>query len=211
MTVPANVEPLRVVIAEDEPMAAESLARELVALGCDVVAITTTGDAALAARITHRPHACLADVVMPAGDGLSLARAPRAAVPELRAVFITAHPQFAVDAFAEEVVDFVSKPLRRARLADAIARVRKSIDTGVEEPRILVGEHGALHVLPVREIEWVQADGASLWLHTLHQAWAPRERMQRLEEQLVPLGPSSLEADSAPRRQTVSCRSIVRE
>ena len=179
---------LRVVVAEDEPLAAAALARELEALDCQVVAITGTGDAAIAACLAHRPQLCVTDVAMPGRDGLAVARALRAAAPDIRVVFVTAHPQFAVDAFAEDVLDFVPKPVRRSRLAEALARVQRAVSSGRDEPRLVVGERGALHVLGVREIEWIQADGATLWLHTAHRAWATRERMQVLEERLAPHG-----------------------
>jgi DNA-binding LytR/AlgR family response regulator len=130
----------------------------------------------------------VADVMMPGRDGLALTRALRLAAPSVRVLFVTAHPEFAVEAFAEEVIDFVPKPVRRARLAEAIARVRRSVTTGHDEPRLLVGERGALQVLAVRDIEWVQSDGPLVWVHTAHRAWAQRERMQQLEAQLVPHG-----------------------
>ena len=186
MTSPSPI--LRVVLAEDEPLAADALARELRRLGCDVVAITGTGDRALEACVQLRPHCCVADVIMPGRDGLALARSLRLAAPSVRVLFVTAHPEFAVDAFAEEVIDFVPKPVRRARLADAIARVRRSVTTGGDEPRLLVGERGAMHVLAVRDIEWIQSDGALVWLHTAHRAWAQRDRMQHLEAKLSPHG-----------------------
>lgn len=179
---------LRVVVAEDEPLAAAALAHELTRLGCEVVAVTGTGDAAIAACLAHRPQLCVTDVAMPGRDGLAVARALRATAPEIRVVFVTAHPQYAVDAFAEAVIDFVPKPVRRARLAEALARVQRSVASGGDEPRLVVGERGALHVLGVRDIEWVQADGPTLWLHTAHRAWATRERMHKLEEQLAPHG-----------------------
>lgn len=179
---------LRVVVAEDELLAAESLTHVLTSLGCHVVAVAANGEAALAACLAHRPHCCIADVVMPVQDGLSLARALRTTAPEVRVIFVTAHPAYAVDAFAEEVIDFVPKPVRRPRLSEALDRVRRSVAVGADEPRLLVGERGALHVLAVRDLEWVQADGATLWLHTAHRAWARRERMQRLEQELAPHG-----------------------
>jgi DNA-binding LytR/AlgR family response regulator len=184
----ASIEPLRVVVADDEPLAVQALSRELTTMGCHVVESVATGEAALAACVRHRPHVCIADIAMPDRDGLSLARALRVAAPSVRVVFVTAHPQYAVDAFAEEVVDFVPKPIRRTRLADALGRVRRSIAAGEDEPRLIVGERGALHVLAVREIEWVQADGATLWLHTAHRAWAQRDRMQRMEALLTAHG-----------------------
>lgn len=179
---------LRVVVADDEPIAASALAFELRRLGCDVVAVTGTGDAAIAACLEHRPQLCVTDVAMPGRDGLAVARALRTAAPDIRVVFVTAHPHYAVEAFAEDVIDFVPKPVRRSRLADAIARVRRSMASGEEEPRLVVGERGALHMLSVRDIEWVQADGATLWLHTPLRAWAVRERMQQMETQLAPHG-----------------------
>jgi two-component system LytT family response regulator len=179
---------LRVVVAEDEPVAAESMVRELTALGCQVVAVADNGERALTACLAHRPHCCVSDVAMPVRDGLALARALRIAAPEVRVIFVTAHPGFAVDAFAEEVIDFVPKPVRRPRLAEALDRVRRAVAVGFVEPRLVVGERGALHLLAVRDLEWVQADGATLWLHTAHRAWARRERMQRLEQELAPHG-----------------------
>lgn len=195
---------LRVVVAEDEPLAAEALARELTRLGCSVVAVTGTGDAAIDACLAHRPQLCVTDVAMPGRDGLAVARALRAAAPDIRVVFVTAHPQYAVDAFAEEVVDFVPKPVRRARLADALARVQRSVAAGSEEPRLMVGERGALHVLAVRDIEWVQADGATLWLHTAHRAWALRERMGEMETRLAPHGFTRVHRSSLVRVSAIA-------
>jgi two-component system LytT family response regulator len=179
---------VRVVVADDEPLAAEGLAAEMRRLGCDVVAVTRSGDDAIAACVRERPSLLLADVSMPGRDGLAVAHALRQAAPEVRVVFVTAHPHYAVEAFAADVVDFVPKPVRRARLAEALARVQRSITAGEDEARLVVGERGALHVLSIRDIEWVQADGAVLWLHTPLRAWMVRERMHKLEARMTPHG-----------------------
>ncbi|MCU0635257.1 MAG: LytTR family DNA-binding domain-containing protein [Gemmatimonadaceae bacterium] len=176
---------LRVVVADDEPLAAEGLAVELRRLGCDVVAVTRTGDDAIAACLRERPALCVCDVAMPGRDGLAVARALRVAAPGIRVIFVTAHPHYAVEAFAADVVDFVPKPVRRSRLAEALARASRSVAAGADEARLVVGERGALHMLSVRDIEWVQADGAVLWLHTAARAWLLRERMHRIEERLA--------------------------
>jgi two-component system, LytTR family, response regulator len=179
---------LRVVVAEADPLAAKPLCHALTTLGCQVVAVVADGAGALTACLAHRPHCCITDVVLPALDGLALARALRIDAPEVRVLFATAHQRYAVEAFAEEVVDFIPKPVRRPRLAEALDRVRRRVALGAPDPRLLVGERGALHLVAVRDLEWVQADGATLWLHTAHRAWARRERMQRLEEELTPYG-----------------------
>ncbi len=61
---------LRVVVADDEPLAAAVLVRELERLGCEVVASTGTGRLAIQACMTHVPDACFTDISMPDRDGL---------------------------------------------------------------------------------------------------------------------------------------------
>jgi DNA-binding LytR/AlgR family response regulator len=176
---------LRLVVADDEPIAAQALAAELRTLGCDVVAITTSGADAIRACATHRPDACFTDVSMPGTDGLAVARTLRAATPGIRVVFVSAHPHFAVDAYAADVVDFVLKPARRSRLEQAVARVQRATTDPDDGERLLVPERGTIHLVPIRDIEWVQADDYNLWLHTPGRAWMLRERMHRLEAQLA--------------------------
>lgn len=180
--------PLCVVVADDEPLAAASLAAELRRLGCSVDAIATGGAAAISACVAHRPDACFTDVAMPGHDGLAVARALRAAAPGMRVVFVSAHPHFAVDAYGADVIDFVLKPVRRDRLAAAVERVRRALGDMDVADRLLVPERGTIHVVPVHDIEWVQADGYSLWLHTAHRAWLLRERMHQMEQPLAASG-----------------------
>jgi DNA-binding LytR/AlgR family response regulator len=184
-TLPTPTVPLRVVVADDEPVAAESLAAELRALACEVVAVTLSGQEALRACAATRPDVCFTDVSMPGTDGLAVARTLRVAAPGIRVVFVSAHPHFAVDAYAADVVDFVLKPARRSRLAQAVARIERARVEPDAGERLLVPERGTINLVPIRDIEWVQADDYYLWLHTTTRAWMLRERMHRLEAQLV--------------------------
>ena len=196
---------LRVVVADDEPIAAASLADALRALGCDVVAVTTRGDAAIRACEALSPDACFTDVLMPQTDGLAVARTLATRAPGVRVVFVSAHPQFAVDAFGADVIDYVLKPVRRERLQEAVVRVqgaRLSRDDGNDE-RLLVPERGAVHVVSIREIEWVQADRYSVWLHTPRRAWMLRERMHRLEERLTSAGFIRVHRSALVRRSAI--------
>jgi two-component system, LytTR family, response regulator len=63
-----------------------------------------------------------------------------------------------------------------------VQRATNGTDDG---ERLLVPERGTIHLVPIREIEWVQADDYYLWLHTAARAWMLRERMHRLEAQLT--------------------------
>ncbi|MBL0938452.1 MAG: response regulator transcription factor [Gemmatimonadaceae bacterium] len=196
---------IRVVVADDEPLAARALATELERLGCQVVAVAERGRAAIDACVAHRPDACFTDIAMPDRDGLAVARALRDASPDVCVVFVSAHPQFAVDAFGADVTDYILKPVRRERLAEAVERVRRSQRvTGSEtDERLLVTERGASHVIPIREIEWVQADGYTVWLHTARRAWLLRERMHTLESRLATAGFMRVHRSAIVRRDVM--------
>ena len=68
--------------------------------------------------------------------------------------------------------------------------------------------HAALHVLAVRDLEWVQADGATLWLHTAHRAWALRERMGEMETRLAPHGFTRVHRSSLVRVSAIASLSV---
>lgn len=114
--------PLTAVVVDDEPPARARLKRLLAELG----GIEQVGEAASAAEALRvveavRPDLLLLDVQMPGGDGFSL-------LPLLQhrpaIVFTTAYDHYAVQAFEASAVDYLLKPFRLERLAEAIERVR---------------------------------------------------------------------------------------
>ncbi len=193
---------LRVVVSDDEPVAASGLADMLRGLGCEVVAVTARGHAAIEACRAWQPDACFTDIVMPDQDGLAVATALRSAAPQTAVVFVSAYAQFAVAAFGADVVDYVLKPARPERLAEAVARVRRA-RTETPQDRLVVTERGAAHVVAVADIEWVQADGYSAWLHTPGRSWLLRERMHRLEERLASAGFIRVHRSALVRRDAI--------
>lgn len=116
---------LRVALAEDEPMNLRRLARLLEDCGCEVVAAFPNGlEMEEWLRTDPGVDALFLDIQMPGLDGLSL----RASVPErLPVVFVSAHPEHAVQAFDLDAVDYVLKPVTVPRLAKALAKVRKAL------------------------------------------------------------------------------------
>jgi DNA-binding LytR/AlgR family response regulator len=80
------------------------------------------------------------DIRMPGMDGLALARViSRFAAPP-PVVFVTAYDSHAVDAFDIAAVDYLLKPIRAERLAQAVARVQRALETEVAEPKTLAEE-----------------------------------------------------------------------
>lgn len=120
--------PLRVALAEDEPLNLKRLTRLLVDCGCEVVASFPNG-LELEEWMAGGPEvdALFLDIQMPGLDGLSL----RASLPaKLPVVFVSAHPEHAVKAFDVDAADYLLKPVTTERLAKALQRVRRALGDG---------------------------------------------------------------------------------
>ena len=123
----------RAVIAEDEPLLAESLRSELAALWpeLEVVAIAGDGEAAVNEALARRPDVVFLDIRMPGMSGLEAAEAlaedwpDGAAFPLL--VFVTAYDQYALQAFERAAVDYVLKPVQPARLHATVQRLQAAL------------------------------------------------------------------------------------
>ncbi|MEP6782323.1 MAG: response regulator [Acidobacteriota bacterium] len=114
---------IRTLVIDDEQPARERL-RQLLSAHPDVEIIGEADDGVEAAeRIAElSPDLILLDIQMPGASGLDVAASlgqPRPAV-----IFCTAYDQYAVDAFELSALDYLLKPVNRARLASALDRVR---------------------------------------------------------------------------------------
>jgi two-component system response regulator AlgR len=120
-TLPAA--PLRTLIVDDEPLAIERMqviCRDLA--GLDVAGTAQDGAAALRMIDALAPDLVLLDMTMPELDGLAVARALTGRKPRPAVIFVTAHENFAVEAFDLDAVDYVLKPVTPDRLERAVAR-----------------------------------------------------------------------------------------
>src|SRR5919107_3029931 len=117
--------PLRILIADDEPLAAERLQLLLArADGAQLVGTASDGDSAINLTDALHPDLLLLDIAMPGIDGIGVARALAAQDPSPAVVFVTAFDQFAVAAFEVEAVDYLMKPVEPHRLQRALDRTR---------------------------------------------------------------------------------------
>jgi two-component system LytT family response regulator len=123
--------PLRVVVADDEPLIREGL-RDILDSepGVTVVATCADGPAALDAVRAHAPDVLFLDVRMPGADGLEVARAladagHTPAPPAI--VFATAHDEYALAAFEVSAADYLLKPFDAARVRATLRRVRERV------------------------------------------------------------------------------------
>lgn len=115
-------------IAEDEPLLRDALARQLAQVWpeLDVVAQARNGREAIKHFEALRPDICFLDVHMPGVSGIEAAHhiGRRAHL-----VFVTAHDHYAVQAFAQGVLDYLVKPVEPARLAETVARLKDRLQS----------------------------------------------------------------------------------
>jgi len=113
-------------IADDEPLLRESLARQLGEAWpeLEIVAQARNGREAVSLFEAHRPDVCFLDVHMP---GLSGVEAARQIGRRAHLVFVTAYHEYAVEAFARGVLDYLVKPVEPARLAETVARLEERL------------------------------------------------------------------------------------
>ncbi|WP_040733533.1 LytR/AlgR family response regulator transcription factor [Nocardia tenerifensis] len=167
---------LRVLAVDDEKPALDELVYLLRAQP-GVGEIHGAADATTALRVlrAHAIDAVFLDVNMPGLDGMELAGILSEFASPPAVVFVTAHDDRAVAAFDLGAVDYLLKPLREARLAEAVRRIVAARSTPapvVDEPRadpsevIPVELGGVTTLVPRSSVSWVEADGDYARLHT---------------------------------------------
>jgi two-component system, LytTR family, response regulator len=116
---------MRVVIVDDEAPARTRLRQLLTAHpDVEIVGEADTGVRAMEIAAQVKPEVLLLDIQMPGCSGIDLAAS--LGEPRPHVIFCTAYDQHAVDAFELHAVDYLLKPISRARLAQALDRVRSA-------------------------------------------------------------------------------------
>lgn len=201
---------MRVLLVDDEPLALERV-QALLLDSPEVQVVGSAADGDEAARMVAelRPDLVLLDIQMPRRSGTSLAKA-LLADPAVEVVFITAFDRFAAAAFDLDAVDFLLKPVDPQRLKLALARAQRrrrspSLDAPAsldEEPPATEGpgaprEDGYASTLWVRrrgmmvrvevgDIDWIEAAGDYVLIHTAARSHMMRTTMDRLQRRLDP-------------------------
>jgi two-component system LytT family response regulator len=140
----------------------------------------------LAALDMVKPDELFLDIQMPEIDGLEVIRRRTPdRMPAL--IFLTAFDQFAIRAFEAEALDYLVKPVSEARFAATMKRVTKWLQGGSSAPReqsiVVSTARGAL-VIPLRDIDWIEAADyyARLWVGG--RSYLLRESLAQLERRV---------------------------
>ena len=121
---------LRTVVVDDEPLARDELCFLLARIpGVEVVGQAGDGPEALTVIAEQTPDMVMLDVQMPGLTGFEVARRLTEAEVDSHLVFVTAFDRHAITAFGVNAVDYLLKPVEAERLATAVERVRKRVQS----------------------------------------------------------------------------------
>ncbi len=186
---------MKTLIVDDEALARARL-RQLVDEidGCTVCAEAINGEEALERVAQHQPDVLLLDIRMPGMDGLEAARHLQALEHPPAIIFTTAYNDYALQAFEAHAVDYLMKPVRRERLAEALQHARRltrvqaaalqEADVVVRE-RICVNVRGSLQLIPVSEIRYFLADQKYVTVCTADGKLLTEETLKLLEQEFA--------------------------
>ncbi len=180
-------EVLTVLVVDDERPALDELSW-LLDRDPRIGEVLTAESAAEALRVLQERDdvdAVFSDIRMPGLSGLDLAQVLRRFRTPPAIVFVTAYDEHAVDAFELHVVDYLLKPVRESRLAEAIRRV---VDAGAtaaepEDDAIPVELGGVTRFVRRGEVRYVEAQGDYARLHTPTGSPLIRIPLTTLEEE----------------------------
>jgi two-component system, LytTR family, response regulator len=190
----------RVLIADDEEPARIVL-REMLGRIPGVAVVGEAGDglAAVKAAAELAPDAVFLDIQMPRLDGFEVMELLD---PAIAVVFVTAYDQYAVKAFEVRAVDYVLKPFREERLAQALTRAR-DLSRRKERPvpgtladaarapghylaRVVVRDGPNIRVIPAEKLDYAEAQDDSVSLKTEGKKYRKPQTLASLAASLDP-------------------------
>ncbi len=201
---------IRTLIVDDEAISREGM-RQLLATDPEVAVVGECSNwrEAVAAIRESAPDLVFLDVRMPDLEGFAVLREAGGEGERTPAVvFVTACDQYALRAFEVHAVDYILKPFTDERFRASLQRAKQHVHGAwleelphnlsallpEREPwrrplyveRLAVRSNGRVTLLPVREIEWIDADGDNVRIHVGKTCYLLRETMCNLEDQLDP-------------------------
>jgi two-component system response regulator AlgR len=188
---------MKILIVDDEALARARL-RQLVEEidDCTVCAEAVNGEEALQRVTEHQPDVLLLDIRMPGVDGLEAARHLQTLQHPPAIIFTTAYNDYALQAFEAHAVDYLMKPVRRERLAEALIHARRLTRAqaaalhegdaqGAVRERICVNVRGNLQLIPVTEIRYFLADQKYVTVCTADASLLIEETLKSLEQEFA--------------------------
>jgi two-component system LytT family response regulator len=199
--------PVRVLIADDEPLARERI-RTLLSRFTQAIIVgeARDGNETLEMIRDLRPSLVFLDVQMPEMDGFAvLEKLDSTSAPAV--IFVTAYDAFALRAFEVHAIDYLLKPFTRARFTRAMEHSLRRLgqangSAGIEpgllsllesirserkaQGRIAIRSEQGVYFVRISEIDWLEAFGNYVKIHVGSQEHLLRDSLKCFEERLDP-------------------------
>jgi two-component system LytT family response regulator len=200
---------LRTLVADDEPLARERLKLLLASdREIEISGECRNGNEVVDTLKSTPIDLLFLDIEMPGSSGFEVIE--EVGLPKMPlTVFVTAHNQFAVEAFAVHALHYLVKPVERERLEEALSRVKErvqlqeafaarqeiySVLKALQPPAVrpsyperLLAKNGTKDsVVVVSDIEWIEAADSYVCLHVAGKTHLLRESIKALETKLDP-------------------------
>ena len=186
---------MRVLIVDDEKLARDRM-RELLndIGGYTVVGEAMNGTEAVEKSTELNPDVLLMDIRMPGMDGLEAAMHLMGMENPPSVIFTTAYDQHALDAFEVNAVDYLLKPIRKDRLANALTKARKltmkqlqEISQARKEPpartHLSVHLRGNIRLVPIPDVIYFLADSKYVVVRTASEEHLVEDSLIHLEQE----------------------------
>jgi two-component system, LytTR family, response regulator len=189
-------------VVDDEPLARKRIMR-LLRDDPDISVVGNFSSATEAAKQARElsPQLMLLDIRMPELDGFELMRSLSGQGINPYVIFVTAYSDRSMDAFSIGAIDYLLKPFDDERFARALARAKSLIKSApgrsaapasgtpslaAGRTRLLLSERGKVVVLPMRDIEFVQAAAKYVKIYAAGRCYSFRQSLGQLESRLDP-------------------------
>ncbi len=172
---------IRVLIADDEPLARRGLEQLLASHNdCEIVATCRNGPETVRALNSGNVDVALLDIQMPGLNGFDVLNivGHRPLI-----VFVTAYDEFAVRAFEERALDYLLKPVQQRRFDEMLQRVRAQLERRPGAVLSVPTATGDL-LLDESEVDWIEAADYCAIIYSRGKRYLVRESLKSLEQRL---------------------------
>ncbi|MEW5251429.1 LytR/AlgR family response regulator transcription factor [Microbulbifer sp. 2201CG32-9] len=204
---------IRVLIVDDEPLARDGVKLHLESQGdMEIIGECSNSAQTIAFINSHQPDLVFLDIKMPGKSGFDVIKEVGADKMPL-VIFMTAYDQYAIAAFQINALDYLLKPINPTLFHESLNRARSEIkkkqithysqqlnnllqglNTESDEvdtqnsQRIIVRSHGHVYFIRPQDIQWVEAKGDYVTVHTHNRKHLLRDTMRNMEKRLENAG-----------------------
>lgn len=185
--------PISALIVDDERYAREELAYLLGKFsGIQVFGQAESGEAAILKALQLQPDVVFLDVEMPKMNGIEVAKTLAEVKKVPLIIFATAYPQFAVEAFRINAVDYLLKPYDERQLKQTIERIEKtlypaqSVDNTEKLGKLAIEIGGDIEYIFPQDILYIYRDDKVTKIITQTDDYDVRTTLKELESRLIP-------------------------